>query len=614
MTRQRSAVLALAILAGVGMTLAGPAVAQTSPGTPGMPPAPTATPVPGAGGGLVEVKQQPLSLQVGQEQIVSVAVMRVSTGNASVVKATPLSDGSGVLLTALSAGKTEVRLFPIDEPNVARVIEVTVKRRNLDDLKLEVEALLAEMVGIQVEKKGENLVLKGKVFERVDRDRLVIIKDLYPELIDFTIDEFKQVAENKLREDILRDLEEEKLTTIRVEIKNVRGEFKALLRGTAYTDRARARAEEIAKLYYENVVNLIQLEKPVIEIDVVVATLDMDKVKQLGTNNVFGQLTSFVFTGYTNSNFGRDSFWDDDDDNRAEGPVGENREDEPFQRSVGPTFSIASNVQDAIRALKQTDAALSYNEQHQAVVSGQEAEFKDGGTLFLAAETPLGGSSITEIEFGLQVNVTPEQRENNIIVNTIEVTNSNPVALDSSSGEASVALDELETSSVVECRSDETIVLSGSDSNNLVHSDKGTPFLRRVPIINLLFRERDKQGSESRTLILITPTASTIQRQERLAFSTDTMRKRDFIKQESPYWELDMDWGFCNEFYERPGEQIPYITSYNTTLYYDTVEAPSEAEMATMSGEESMMMESEPMEEAPADAAPMEEAPAEPAM
>lgn len=538
--------------------------------------------------GLSEVREEPISLQVDQERIINMAVTRLTVANPSVVKATPLADNSAVLLTAIGPGKTDIRFFPTDEPNVVRVLEVTVKRRNLADLRTEVEALLSYMIGVQVEQAAENLVLKGEVLEATDRARLDKIIELYPELIDFTTNKFQQVEEDRLRDLILADLENEKLMTIRVEIKNVRGEFKALLRGVAYTDEARNRAEEIAKLYYDNVINLIQLEKPVIEMDVIIATLDMNRVKQLGTNDAFSQATSFALTGYLNSNFGRDSFFKLDADNRGQN-AGEQRPDEP-ELSIAPTISIApSGVSTFIRAVRNTSAAVFYSEQHQAVLSGETASFRDGGTIFVPTVTA-NTTGVEEVTFGFQVNITPEQKEDGLIKNTIEVNNSTPVQIDAAQG--AIALDEYLTSSVVECRSDETIVLSGIDSNQLVHSESKTPFLNRIPLVNLFFRARDKQGTESRSLILITPTSANIMRETRQPFSADTARLRTFIKEESPYWERDLDWGYYSEFYEKPGNRVPFVNTYRTYLWYDDVQMSGSETGSSMS----MSWEEAPME------------------
>jgi len=550
-----------------------------------------------------------LLLQIGQERIVNTAVTTISVANPEVARATVMSGGNALLITAVGPGSTEIRVVSADDPGAVKRYTVIVKR-DLEETRKSIDSLLAFMVGVQIEKAGENLVLKGDVLEPQDRERLNKVIEMYPEVIDFTVARYAQVEEDRLRELIMNDLEEEGLTTIRVEIKNVRGTFKAMLRGVAFTDRAKNRAEEIAKLYYENVINLVQLEKPVIEVDVVVAQLDLNKVKQLGTNDVFAAATSFTITGYLNSNFGRDSFFENDADNRGQDP-GAQRPDEPGI-SVAPTFSLApGGVSSFIRAVKQTDAAIFYSEQHQAVLSGEKATFNDGGTLIFKTTTA-NTSEVTTIEFGLIVDVTPEQKEDGTIVNTIKVENTNPVALSSSTSGADVALNTFKTESVVECRSEETIVLSGADSNNLTHSDTGTPFLRRVPLVNLLFRARDKQGGESRSLIFITPTSSTIFREERASFSTSARRKSNFMRNESIYWERDLDWGYYNEFYERPGNTVPYVNTYTKTLFYDD-QTQSLSTVGGASFDAPAPVSEEPMGEPYAEPA-AEPAPVEPAL
>src|SRR5690606_36973519 len=107
-----------------------------------------------------------------EEYIVNVAVSRVTVANPSIVKATPLGDGSSVIVTALGPGRTDVRLFPLDETSAVYVYTFTVKRQNLDELRKEIDSLLSYMVGVQLEKAGENLVLKGEVLEPSDRARL----------------------------------------------------------------------------------------------------------------------------------------------------------------------------------------------------------------------------------------------------------------------------------------------------------------------------------------------------------------------------------------------------------------------------------------------------------
>jgi Flp pilus assembly secretin CpaC len=565
--------------------------------------------------GQARIREEALVLQVNQLRTLK-NVGQVNVADPSVLDVSPLEDGSGVILTAIAPGTTDLEYYLLDEPTVARVREVTVRARDIEAVRREVETLLSYMVGLQVERAGaQSLVIKGQVLERSDRDHLTKVLAAYPsstdlKVFDFTRDEFLDTEERRLQRQVENDLASEKLTTIRVEVKNVRGEFKALLKGRAFTDQARNRAQEIAELYYEDVINLVELEKPVIELDVIVAELDLNKTKQLGTNDVFAQATNFALTGYLNSNFGRSSFYDLEDDNTGQNvdgePGGVQRPDEPAISSA-PTISIAGpGVSSFIRAVASAGAAIFYTEQHQAVLSGQDAKFNDGRDLQIPVGGGDGDGDVVSVQTGLIINVTPEQKENGRIRNTVAVENSVITDLIATQTGLAVDIDRFRSESIVECGNDETIVLAGADTQRLTHGDTGTPYLRRIPIVNLLFRARDKDGIESRSMILVTPTSSTIRREPRQAFSVDSFRKRDFIQEEAPYWERDIDWGHYDEFYRRPERQFKFINSYEHTLYYDEVDVTDELGAAPssftgesmddgMMGDDSMMMEGDGM-------------------
>ena len=92
----------------------------------------------------------------------------------------------------------------------------------------------------------------------------------------------------------------------------------------------------------------------------------------------------------------------------------------------------------------------------------------------------------------------------------VHVVNSNPVEqVANVSDEAAVSLDTFEQSTIVEVQRGNSLVLSGMDSNTRTKNVSETPFLGKIPIINLFFKEKKGNTSNLRTFLLVTPTYDT---------------------------------------------------------------------------------------------------------
>ena len=222
-------------------------------------------------GRIQELNKGSINLLVGQQRTIKVKVNQISVGDSKVAKVTQTADLSSVLVSANAPGSTELRLWPQDNPGSIEVYTINVSSQDIDELQQEVQALLGSMLGVELKKVGQKLVLDGTVLKAADRRRLDQIIEEYA-LMDLTENKFSeleelekereiQAMEENIIDAIKTDLENQGLTRIEVEMKTVRDVRKLYLTGIVFNSEHLERAMKIAQLYYpepDNITNLIK--------------------------------------------------------------------------------------------------------------------------------------------------------------------------------------------------------------------------------------------------------------------------------------------------------------------------------------------------------------------
>lgn len=173
---------------------------------------------------------------------------------------------------------------------------------------------------------------------------------------------------------------------------------------------------------------------------------------------------------------------------------------QPWRLYLGLATSITSRINLAISS---GDAGILASPEL-ATRSGGEAKFLAGGQVPLPVTSPTGQISVTFKDYGIKLNVTPVVDDNNNIQAKLET--------EVSSIDPSVRVQDIpgfltrSTSSDINLKSGQTIVLSGLVNQDLSNNITKFPWLGDVPILGVFFKSKNFQANRSDLVMFVTPT------------------------------------------------------------------------------------------------------------
>lgn len=182
-----------------------------------------------------------------------------------------------------------------------------------------------------------------------------------------------------------------------------------------------------------------------------------------------------------------------------------------FAGTLGPTtaesalgyFGIVSEITSRINFAVNSGNALILAEPRLAARSGGSAKFLAGGE-FPISISNINGTTIEFKEFGIQLSVTPEVDRNNNIRAEVETEVS---AIDNSVAVQGVpGLLTRKTSTAINMRSGETLVISGLINQQASKDINGLKFLSDIPILGELFKSKNFRNQKTELVIFVTPT------------------------------------------------------------------------------------------------------------
>jgi len=166
------------------------------------------------------------------------------------------------------------------------------------------------------------------------------------------------------------------------------------------------------------------------------------------------------------------------------------------------TASLEINLDKVLNFLMDEGYVSQIKRQTVTTRNGKPGEVQFGSTVIVPIESSVGGASAETVETGDIVKVTPS------FVSADRVTMSfhgevSAVSTIARSGLVSISKNAVAVE--VESPLNASVVLGTSFSKGSVSSRGGTPFLRRIPIVNLLFGRKAKHGAESYAGFMVTP-------------------------------------------------------------------------------------------------------------
>ncbi|WXL25585.1 pilus assembly protein N-terminal domain-containing protein [Ectopseudomonas mendocina] len=417
-------------------------------------------------------------------------VERVAVGNVEIISATMLKNEE-VVVTAQKDGETTVHFWFDD--GTRHKMSVVVAKANGYRQQAELKAMLANIPGLKIRTVGRQVVLEGR---------------LSPEYLN----RVKEAA--KFYDNVLVLAEEQGGAATKVDSAEILTEVQAMLGqipgikikpvgrqividGDLHEiDMARI---DLLKERYPDVLVLAQemseFLAPMIYFDVRITEFAKDDVEELGVNwstNINGPTFAFNADGGTN-NLYRGQFTGDTFKglNAQVGDVGSHA-----------YWGIASELTSRINLLEKNGSALTLASPRLSARSGGKAELTVGGQVPVVTSS-INGPSVEYKDYGVMLNIAPqlygsEMVSTHVMAEISQVDKANQV-------QGYPAFKTRRTENEVQLKVGETLVLSGLVSEDAQATVEGIAFLKDLPLIGGLFRNKSAQGKRTELVIFITP-------------------------------------------------------------------------------------------------------------
>ena len=201
------------------------------------------------------VKQ--LTLVVGSQKMLTVpyGFGDVSLANSNTVSITPFRDRREILLNGSRPGSNSLIIFDT-RGNRRDEYEIQVLSENLNRTMNNVKGLLDDIEGLRFRIVGDKIVIEGEVFLEDEIRRVQTVAEKNANIM-------QMVTLSPVTQRIIASTIEKEIGRPDITARPLKNQI--LLEGTVYSETAKARAEAIARAYYSNIVNVLdvrQSERP----------------------------------------------------------------------------------------------------------------------------------------------------------------------------------------------------------------------------------------------------------------------------------------------------------------------------------------------------------------
>lgn len=303
-----------------------------------------------------------------------------------------------------------------------------------------------------------------------------------------------------------------------------------ILTGTVSSNLVEGRLVESAKIYAQNVVNLlkvVKLEQVLLQIRI--AEVDRSLAKELGFSMLFQPvIDGGQYRGFLNAGGGF---------NAVTGGVagGESLDSEIsdltqlFVVTPGEIPKFAALV----RILHDKGAIKTLAEPNLVVANGDEGKFLVGGEFPVVIASAAGSGAAASVdykEFGITLSFKPRIVTNGDIYLKLtqevsELDFANGVAI---SGFQLPALRSRKAESGLQLADGQTFVLAGLIDNKISRKISKIPLLGDIPILGVLFRHSRYQNEETELMVMVTPKiVRPLNKEEIPALPTEMMKPEE---------------------------------------------------------------------------------------
>jgi type IV pilus assembly protein PilQ len=181
------------------------------------------------------------------------------------------------------------------------------------------------------------------------------------------------------------------------------------------------------------------------------------------------------------------------------------------------TMAGVSFVNTAATKLLNAQIALAETEGEVKTLSAPKvvtrdtikAIIKQGTKIVIPSGTDSNGNTTyQQVDAALKLEVTPKITPNNMVVMNIDVSDDSPDYANARGDNVPINTKNAQTEMMI--ASGDTVVIGGIYKENKSKTESGTPWLRDVPILGWLFKDRGTTSERSELLIFLTPTVVSV--------------------------------------------------------------------------------------------------------
>lgn len=179
------------------------------------------------------------------------------------------------------------------------------------------------------------------------------------------------------------------------------------------------------------------------------------------------------------------------------------------QDMISATYNFVSklkpNFKVNLQALIANNLANVVTNPHVVVVNGEMAkiDIKEKRYIILQTATINGVTTTLEkLDGGISLHVTPTIMQDDLVL--LDLLGSNSIFL-GDIGDENYTIQSNDLTTKISVKNGETLVIGGLIQNEATDNRGGVPFISRIPIIGLLFKNIYRNDSYSETVLYITP-------------------------------------------------------------------------------------------------------------
>ncbi len=420
------------------------------------------------------------------------SVERVAVGNVELISATLLKNEE-VVLTAQKDGETTVHFW--FEDGTRHQMSVVVAKANGYRQLPELRAMLGGIPGLRLRTVGRQVVIDG----RLSPEYLAQVKEAV-KFYDNVVVLAEEQSGAATKADSVQVLEEVKTMLGHIPGIRIQAVGRQIVIDGSLDEFDMKRIELVQKRY-EDILVLAQpaseYDSPMIYFDVRITEFAKDDVEELGVNwstSINGPTLAFNADGASNNVY------------RGQFPSAGGTFDR-LNATVGGVsphayWGVASELTSRINLLEKNGSALTLASPRLSARSGGKAELTVGGEVPVVTSS-ISGPSVDYKDFGILLNIEPKLYGKDQVATKVKAEISQ---LDKANqvGEYP-AFKTRRTENDVQLRIGETLVLSGLVTEDSQTSTEGIVWLKNLPFIGSLFRNKSYKGNRTELVIFITP-------------------------------------------------------------------------------------------------------------